>query len=43
MVFDPSKLTIDEDQFEKQNWRNSVYATDDTDLKKALTRNMPGL
>ena len=40
MVFDPSKPTIDEELFEKQDWSNSVYATDDTDLKEALPGNM---
>ena len=41
MVFDPSDPTIDDDLFEKQDWSNSVYATDDTDLKEALPGNMP--
>ena len=41
MVFDPTEPTIDEDQFEKQDWGNSVYATDGTDLKEALPENMP--
>ena len=41
MVVDPSEPTIDEELFEKQDWRNSVYATGDTDLKEALPGNMP--
>ena len=41
MIFDPNELTIDEDLFEKQDWSNSVYVTDDTDLKEALPGNMP--
>ena len=41
MVFDPSEPTIDEELFVKQDWTNSVYATDDTDLKEALPGNMP--
>ena len=41
MVFDPSEPTINEELFEKQDWSNSVYATDDTDLKEALPGNMP--
>ena len=41
MVFDRSEPTIDEELFEKQDWSNYVYATDDTVLKEALTGNMP--
>ena len=41
MVFDPSEPKIDEERFEKQDWSNSVYATDDTDLKEALPYNIP--
>ena len=41
MVFDPSEPTIDEELFVKQDWTNSVYATDDTDLKEVLPGNMP--
>ena len=37
IVFDPSDPMIDEEFFEKPDWSNSVYATDDTDLKEALT------
>ena len=33
--------TEDEELFVKQDWTNSVYATDDTDLKEALPGNMP--
>ena len=40
MVFDPSEPTIDEELFEKQDWSNSFYATNDTDLKEALPGNI---
>ena len=40
MVFDLTEPTIDEQLFERQDWTNSVYATDDTDLKEALPSNM---
>ena len=39
MVFDPTEPTINKELFEKQDWTNSVYATDDTDLKEALPSN----
>ena len=32
---------IDEKFFEKQDWSNPVYVTDDTNLKEALPGNMP--
>ena len=41
MVFDPTEPTINDNLFVKQDWTNSVYATDNTDLKEALPGNMP--
>ena len=41
MVFDPSKPTIDGKLFEKKDWSNYVYATDNNDLKEAQPKNMP--
>ena len=41
MVFAPSKPTINEELFENEDWSNSVYATDNTDLKEALPGNIP--
>ena len=41
MVFDLTEPTIDEERFEKQNLTNSIYTTDDTDLKERLPGNMP--
>ena len=39
-VFDLTEPTIVEKLFERQDWRNSVYATDDTGLKEVLNRNI---
>ena len=40
IIFDPTEPTIDKELFEKQDWSNSVYATDGKDLKETLPGNM---
>ena len=40
IVFDPTEPTVDEELFVRKNWTDSVYTTDDTDLKEALPSNM---
>ena len=41
MVFDPTEPTIEEEQFEKQDWSNFIYVSNDMDLKEALPGNIP--
>ena len=40
MIFYPTEPRINKDQFKKQDWSNSVYASDATDLKEVLPLNM---
>ena len=41
MVFDPSEVEFDRDDFLRQDWSYSVYTTYDCDLKEELPPNMP--
>jgi hypothetical protein len=41
MIFDPSVPNINKQDFEKQDWSSTVYATSDCDLKEVLPPNMP--
>ena len=34
MVFDPSEIKFDRDDFPRQYWRYSIYTTDDCELQE---------
>ena len=41
MIFDPSEPVIDESRFPREDWSDSVYDTDDCDLKEPIPSDMP--
>ena len=41
MIFDPSEPVIDMEQFPKQDWSHSVYATGDAELTEPIPSDMP--
>lgn len=41
MIFDSSEPVIDESEFPREDWSDSVYDTEDCDLQEPIPSDMP--